>query len=343
MHQPMYLWFLGALKVNVNFCKISFYSILFFFYFLLNRPTKEKLYGYFRISSRRSVTTSEHQQPVESEVSTTVENTTTTCTTDKTEEMVQTADNNIVVECDKINASKSFRKSMRGSKKHIQATAAAVSDHKHRMSVDSISLNKIDAFDPLLNSCSNITTSTYCNIGLGENIDSTFTEKVLLWNNDHIPNDAYSAGRKPSVSDVASRRESSSTYECDLDAIDLLERERDGDPIRSISRQNSSIRRYHRKLPNIPPPPLIINENSSAQTENKKTVAHESVQQEFYHPLHRKVSYPMSFSKQNSTKSLISDSNSHYHTHLHRTRSNGSASTTKSSMKSRRINNPELV
>lgn len=117
------------------------------------------------------------------------------------------------------------------------------------------------------NSCSNITSSTYCN-------DHSYYDKNPLFDRDSLYSvtDRKSLSRPSlqrshdnilSESDIMSRRESSSTYERDMEIIDLLERERSmdiqdmmekerrGEKIRSITRHNSSFERHHRKLPDI--------------------------------------------------------------------------------------------
>lgn len=120
--------------------------------------------------------------------------------------------------------------------------------------------------EPMNNSCSNITSSTYCN-------DHSYYDKNPLFDRDSLYSlsDRKSHSRPSSQrshdilseSEILSRRESSSTYERDMEIIDLLERERSmdiqdmieqerrGEKIRSITRHNSSFERHHRKLPDI--------------------------------------------------------------------------------------------
>lgn len=126
---------------------------------------------------------------------------------------------------------------------------------------------KCEAIEPVNNSCSNITSSTYCN-------DHSYYDKNPLFDRDSLysvtdrkshsrPSLQRSQDNILSESDIMSRRESSSTYERDMEIIDLLERERSmdiqdmmeqerrGEKIRSITRHNSSFERHHRKLPDI--------------------------------------------------------------------------------------------
>lgn len=160
---------------------------------------------------------------------------------------------------------------------------------KERLAVAGL-LDRSNSIDPLTNSCSNITSSTYCN-GNVEHLDAMYFEKnplcdslfsvgidTVIKTTPHRPflQHQHQMHQQPAdptlysqdgLSDhVASRRESSSTYERDMDIIDLLERERsmdiqdmlererrgvDSHKMRSISRQGSSVERAHRKLPDI--------------------------------------------------------------------------------------------
>lgn len=150
---------------------------------------------------------------------------------------------------------------------------------------------KKHSIDDLDNSCSNITTSTYCNengvsisSGIGIDYDSSgigpiggvYNERKPLCSRDSVFS-SYSERNlnrsRDRLSDAGEslsvRRESSSTYERDMDSIDLLERERSMDMISSAqtrnepesrmdkmrsrqlaTRKNSSVER-HRKLPDI--------------------------------------------------------------------------------------------
>lgn len=130
-----------------------------------------------------------------------------------------------------------------------------------------ITAGVVDKCEGVNNSCSNITSSTYCN-------DHSYYDKNPLFDRDSLysvtdrkslsrPSLQRSQDNILSESDIMSRRESSSTYERDMEIIDLLERERSmdiqdmmekerrGENIRSITRHNSSFERHHRKLPDI--------------------------------------------------------------------------------------------
>lgn len=134
--------------------------------------------------------------------------------------------------------------------------------------------------DEMNNSCSNITASTYCNVngvstssGIGLDFESiTCNEQksncdhesvlsgISIDRHSHKSQELFDAGNQ------SLRRESSSTYEQEMDIIDLLERKRSMDMIemereRRIERMrrkqselagrtNSSVER-HRKLPDI--------------------------------------------------------------------------------------------
>lgn len=158
--------------------------------------------------------------------------------------------------------------------------------NRKRNSIDEMTAKvKKNSIDDIDNSCSNITSSTYCNengisisSGIGIDFDSAvgaYSERKPLCGRDSVYSN-YSdrnlnrsrdrlsdAGERLSV-----RRESSSTYERDMDAIDLLERERSMDAIpvqtrieheprsekmrpRQMTAQKNSSFERHRKLPDI--------------------------------------------------------------------------------------------
>lgn len=138
------------------------------------------------------------------------------------------------------------------------------------------------SIDEMNNSCSNITTSTYCNgnemstsSGIGLDFESgTYNERRPLCDRESVysgtSTDRYSHRSRELMSEcdnVSTRRESSSTYERDMDIIDLLERERSMDiqdmlererrieqqrkkPSLSRSSGRSAVS-GHRKLPDI--------------------------------------------------------------------------------------------
>lgn len=175
---------------------------------------------------------------------------------------------------------------------HSKSSAGSMSRGRSRprkrSSTDELNANvtkhSIDATD---NSCSSITTSTYCNdtgISISSGIGVDFenggvrgasNERKPLCSRDSVfsnYSDRNLNRSRERLSDAGDRlsvrRESSSTYERDMDAIDLLERERSMDTIamqtradpapriekmrsrQSIARKNSSFER-HRKLPDI--------------------------------------------------------------------------------------------
>lgn len=142
-----------------------------------------------------------------------------------------------------------------------------------------------DKREPLNNSLSNITASTYCNgVDPSPLIDKAGTPDRDRFHDNPI-SDSRSAAQKErratrsalyhhplrssqdsDLDSILSRRESSSTYERDMDIIDLLQRERSMEMPEalererrisvdqksvSISRQNSSHDRHHRRLPDL--------------------------------------------------------------------------------------------
>lgn len=165
----------------------------------------------------------------------------------------------------KINANNGSNGSdakQKSTKQPIDQFSAAL---RGRLKVRSL----LDSTATINNSCSNITSSTYCN---GVDLDGYY-DKTNVSDRDSLvsvnlrkPSSRLSSERSTdflSDIDIMSRRESSSTYERDLEIIDLLERERSmdiqdmmererkGEKIRSISRNNSSFERHHRMLPDI--------------------------------------------------------------------------------------------
>lgn len=115
----------------------------------------------------------------------------------------------------------------------------------------------------LNNSCSNITASTYINgnevstsSGIGLDFEKDFEsgahiEQKLNFDHESVcsaSNDRLST-RSHESSNLLLRRESSSTYERDMDIIDLLERERSMDLQEIIERERHT-EHYRRKVPN---------------------------------------------------------------------------------------------
>lgn len=149
--------------------------------------------------------------------------------------------------------------------------------------------------DEVNNSCSNITTSTYCNgngvstsSGIGLDFESVaYAEQKLncdresvlsgvsIDRHSHRSNDIFDTGN------LSLRRESSSTYERDMDIIDLLERERSMDLKEMMERERrverirkkqqqdtirtNSMGERHRKLPDIT---KIVSPNSPKRSQS---------------------------------------------------------------------------
>lgn len=238
------------MKTLVLFClqqKNSFY--------ILRRTAKERLRGYFRLSSRR-VDKKLRNNECSTENSVTQEITNETCDEPKAmlTEVVAVNNQNM----SKINVISDHRALVKS--KNIDGFSTS---SKGR-TITAVGLCEIE---PVNNSCSNITSSTYCN-------DHSYYDKNPLFDRDSLysvtvrkslsrPSSQRSQDNLLSESDIMSRRESSSTYERDMEIIDLLERERSmdiqdmieqerrGEKVRSITRHNSSFERHHRKLPDI--------------------------------------------------------------------------------------------
>lgn len=245
------------------------------------RPAKERLRKYFRLSSKgqsESVNKLSVPHPPSFEDSATQEITTTETIDESSKifDVQQKAHASTSAVSDKPRLSKSAASSMSRGRSHS----------RKRSSIEEFNAKvKKNSVDDIDNSCSNITASTYCNengvsisSGIGIDFDSggagagvAYNERKPLCGRDSIFSN-YSDRSRDRLSDVgeslSARRESSSTYERDMDVIDLLERERSMDtisaqakieheprtekmrPRKSVPRKNSSFER-HRKLPDI--------------------------------------------------------------------------------------------
>lgn len=242
------------------------------------RPAKERLRKYFRLSSKRqSESENKLSVPQPSFEDSATQEITTTETIDESSKIFDVqkkAKASMSAVSDKPRLSKSAVSSMSRGRSHS----------RKRSSIEEFNAKvKKNSVDDIDNSCSNITASTYCNengvsisSGIGIDFDSggagvAYNERKPLCSRDSIFSN-YSDRSRDRLSNVgeslSARRESSSTYEHDMDVIDLLERERSMDtisaqakfeheprtekmrPRKSVPRKNSSFER-HRKLPDI--------------------------------------------------------------------------------------------
>lgn len=139
---------------------------------------------------------------------------------------------------------------------------------------DLIRADRTHSSDDLNNSCSNITASTYLNGnevsgGSGLGVDYAYGismdqksmhDRDSVYSNDrlsHRSNDVLSES-----GNLLLRRESTSTYERDMDIIDLLERERSIDLPHSIEREKRT-ERIHKK-------PITANNRPNLGHERRK-------------------------------------------------------------------------
>lgn len=233
---------------------------------------KERLRGYFRLSSRPNDKKPVQQQR-SSDASMAQENTTETCDEPATPKQIEKPEKPVPI-VEEVKPIPVARPKIQTITDHrpISKTrhASEFSESlKERLAAAGL-LDRSGSVDPLTNSCSNITASTYCNPD-ADNVyyeknqpcDSLFSVGIDVKSNRSLHSQRYSQDGLSELENVISRRESSSTYERDMDIIDLLERERSmdiqdmlererrGDKMRSISRQSSSVERHHRKLPDI--------------------------------------------------------------------------------------------
>lgn len=263
---------------------------------------KERLRGYFRLSSRSSCDKKPNavseQRP--SDVSITIEATTETCDLHPDDQSSAKKPNKATQYTKPASARKPFQNVSKSKcgivrstevRPNIQPAAPAqrlnseFSDSlKERLAVAGL-FDRTATPDLLNNSCSNITASTYCNGAtdpLTLLLNKESPDRELLHNNPMsdskqaqlerrsarrtIYNHPLRTSQESELDSILSRRESSSTYERDMDIIDLLQRERSMDipetlererrsgidpMVRSISRQNSALDRHHRRLPDV--------------------------------------------------------------------------------------------
>lgn len=123
---------------------------------------------------------------------------------------------------------------------------------------DLIRPDRMHSSDDMNNSCSNITASTYINgnevstsSGIGVDFEAAIPidQKSLCDRESVYSNDRLSHRSNDMLSESGNlllRRESSSTYERDMDIIDLLERERSMD-LQDIIERERRIERIHKK------------------------------------------------------------------------------------------------
>lgn len=253
------------------------------------RTLKERLRGYFRLSNRSCDNNPESSgNQRSSNASITQEATTETCD----ERTISVGDPAFNFHKPTKNQAEPIKTSV--LRKTFQSTAKPkcgitrstevrpnhLPPSSQRLVVDSL----VDTQELLNNSCSNITASTYCNgvdpsqlIGKGETpdrdrfhdnpiSDSIISQKERRAARSALYNHPLRTSQDSDLDSILSRRESSSTFERDMDIIDLLQRERSMDipealerdhrigmesKRSSISRQNSSHDRHHRRLPDL--------------------------------------------------------------------------------------------
>lgn len=241
------------------------------------RPAKERLRKYFRLSSKgQSESDNKLSLPQPSNENSATQEITTTETIDESSKIFD-------VQQKAFASTSAVLEKPRHSKSTASSMSRGRSRSRQRSSTEEFNARvKKNSIDDIDNSCSNITASTYCNengvstsSGIGIDFDSgagtAYNERKPLCSRDSIFSN-YSDRSRDRLSGVgeslSARRESSSTYERDMDVIDLLERERSMDtisaqakieheprtekmrPRQSVVRKNSSFER-HRKLPDI--------------------------------------------------------------------------------------------
>lgn len=229
---------------------------------------KDRIWRYFRLSSRRSDGDNKFESQRSMENSITQENTTETMDIEAKLPMVhKTAHTNPkpTTTTGKLNPNA-----------HLSATALKTKRVANRSSVNRASIKnknmrkdlmrpeRTHSSDEMNNSCSNITASTYINgneistsSGIGIDLEAEAHGEPKL-NCDResvysgISNDRFSHRSHDLLSETGNlllRRESTSTYERDMDIIDLLERERSMD-LQDVVEHERRTEFYRKKVPN---------------------------------------------------------------------------------------------
>lgn len=224
------------------------------------RPTKDRIWRYFRLSSRRSDSDNKLETQRSTENSITQENTTETMDIEAKQSISQKS----------IHAAKPMSKlstqSTANALKIKKTTNRANPNRTNRSRIvhkDSIRPMRVRSSDDMNNSCSNITASTYINgnemsasSGIGLDLESGIpTDLKSNYDRDSVySSDRFSHRSQDRLSEsghLLLRRESSSTYERDMDIIDLLERERSMDLQEIVDRERHSGDRHRKKVPTV--------------------------------------------------------------------------------------------
>lgn len=139
--------------------------------------------------------------------------------------------------------------------------------NKQNVHKELIRPERMHSSDEMNNSCSNITASTYINgnevstsSGIGVDFESGFPidqksncDRESMYSDDRLSHRSHD--RLSETGNLLLRRESSSTYERDMDIIDLLERERSMD-LQEIIEHERRAERLHKKTSAIGRPNL---------------------------------------------------------------------------------------
>lgn len=230
------------------------------------RPTKDRIWRYFRLSSRRSDSDNKLEALRSIENSITQENITETLDIEaklplayKNPNATKPTGKINPIALQSANALKAKKVANRGNPNRSSIRAKNMRKDFNRP-------ERTHSSDEMNNSCSNITASTYINgnevstsSGIGVDFESGAQVEHQKPNYDResifsgISNDRISHRSHDILSESGNlllRRESSSTYERDMDIIDLLERERSMD-LQDIIERDRRTERPHKKTPNI--------------------------------------------------------------------------------------------
>ncbi|XP_055300752.1 uncharacterized protein LOC129567665 isoform X2 [Sitodiplosis mosellana] len=238
---------------------------------ILSGPTKDRIWRYFRLSSRQSNSDNKLESQRSIENSITQENTTETLDIEakiplapKTAHIISTTGSHTSKPTGKVNPTTA--NALKPKRPVSRTNPNRTSIRNKTVHKDLIRPERTRSSEEMNNSCSNITASTYINgnevstsSGIGVDFESIAATEQPKINFDResvysgVSNDRYSHRSHDRLSESGNlllRRESSSTYERDMDIIDLLERERSVDLSEMIERERQKTERYRKKVPN---------------------------------------------------------------------------------------------
>lgn len=226
---------------------------------------KERIFCYFRLSSRRSDCDNKFESQRSMENSITQENTTETMDIEAKLPMIHHKTAHMNKPTGKVNPNtRTSINALKTKRVTNRSSLNRASIKNKNMRKDLMQPERTHSSEEMNNSCSNITASTYINGneistsgGIGLNYETgARSEQKLNCDRESVysgvSSDQFSHRSHDRLSEAGNlllRRESTSTYERDMDIIDLLERERSMD-LQEIIEHERRTERYRKKVPN---------------------------------------------------------------------------------------------